>query len=123
MSKKDMASKIVADAAIVSGTSIVDTAGAESLTFILNVAAGTTVALQEGDDSGLSDAADVPEEFIIVADDNATVSGNDVTFAAAGTGVIGVVGSKRYVQPTVGTPAADATIVAVLGDLLKAPAE
>lgn len=118
---KDGASKMNVQTRVVSGTTILDTQGAESGTFLLPVINTTSVALQDGDDSGLSDAADVAEAFIVVGDAGGTLSGNDVAYAATGNGVIGYVGKKRYVQVTVTNAVASSSIMFVKGDLHKSP--
>lgn len=111
MAKKDQATLITVDSSIVSATTIVDTQGYESLTFVLPVINTTSLALTHGDDSGLSDGAAVGSDFLI----------GQTAYTATGTGKLGYVGKKRYVQITVTNPATDTTIVAVKGNPLKAP--
>jgi len=108
---KDQVTEISANGAVVSATTIIDTQGYQSLTFIASVVNGTTFALKHGEDSGLSDEETVPAAFIV----------GDVAYTAGGTGKVGYVGKKRYVEITVGTPATDVTITAIQGYPLKAP--
>jgi hypothetical protein len=115
-----MATKIDADITVAS-TDIIDTQGAESLTYLLATINTTSVALVHGDDSALADVSDVGADFIIVGDSNGTVVGNDVGYTAATTAQIGYVGKKRYVKATITNAATDTTIVTVKGDLLLAP--
>ena len=72
---------------------IIDTAGYESLEFITQagvVTAGDiTGVMQDGDDSGLSDAATVASDFTL---------GSLVTLDATGVTRVGYVGKKRYVR-------------------------
>lgn len=99
---------------------IIDTAGYESLEFILQtgaVSAGdVTPLLQDGDDSGLSDVAAVAADFRL---------GNLVTLDAAnGVTRVGYVGKKRYVRlSAVSDNSANliAGAIAVLGHPHSAP--
>ena len=72
---------------------IIDTAGYESLEFIMQagvVTAGdVTLIMQDGDDSGLSDAATVASDSRL---------GSLVTLDATGITRVGYVGKKRYVR-------------------------
>jgi len=72
---------------------IIDTAGYESLEFIMQagvVTAGDiTGVMQDGDDSGLSDAATVASDFRL---------GSLVTLDATGVTRVGYIGKKRYVR-------------------------
>lgn len=120
MAKRDMATTIVPDITVAS-TDIIDTQTAESITYILETVDGTSVAFEDGDDSGLSDAADVEDKFLIVGDAVGAVTGNDVAYDAVTTANIGYVGKKRYVRATVTTPATNAAICVVKGDLLLNP--
>jgi len=120
MSKKDMATRINPDITVAS-EDIIDTQGAESLTYILGTKATTNVAFEHGDAANLSDASDVGADFLIVADSNGALTGNDVLYDAAVTANIGYVGKKRYVKATVTDAATDTTIAVIHGDLLKAP--
>jgi len=78
---------------------IIDTAGFESLDFVL--LAGTittgvfTPVIEDGDDSGLSDAAAVADDFLIGTEVAAVISGSG---ASDSTRRIGYVGKKRYVR-------------------------
>ncbi len=121
MASKDLATKIVPDITVASAD-IIDTQGAESLTYMLHTKATTNVAFQDGDDSGLSDAADVAAKFLIVNDSDGTLTLNDVLYTAAVTANIGYVGKKRYVKATVTNAATDTTILTIKGDLHKSPA-
>ena len=100
-----------ADATLVSGTTIVDTQGYEALSFIFATINTTAVTLAHGDDSGLSDTSAVTSDFII----------GDVAYTAAGTGKVGYVGKKRYVEITIANPAVDVTITAIQESPLLAP--
>lgn len=75
---------------------IIDTADYGALTFVLftdAVSAGDVQALiQDGDDSGLSDAAAVADDFLI-----GTEAGTNID-AAHSIVKIGYVGKKRYVR-------------------------
>lgn len=72
---------------------IIDTAGYESLELIMQagvVTAGdVTLIMQDGDDSGLSDAATVASDSRL---------GSLVTLDATGITRVGYVGKKRYVR-------------------------
>jgi len=75
---------------------IIDTYGYGACTFIIQagtVSAGDiTPLIQEGDDSGLSDAANVSDDFLIGTEVLAKVdASNEIT-------KIGYVGKKRYVR-------------------------
>lgn len=93
-------------------TSIVDTQNFESLTLAFNigaiasVGATFTVLVQDGNDSGLSDAATVDAAFLIGS--NLNGSQQFVTADANTTKKIGYVGHKRYVRATI-TPASNGT--------------
>ncbi len=75
---------------------IIDTVGFESVTFVLQagvVTAGDVEALiEDGDDSGLSDAAAVADDFLIGTEASTNIS------ATNGIATIGYVGKKRYVR-------------------------
>lgn len=119
MAIKDLATKINPDITYSSGDTL-DTAGYMSATFILETINTTSVAMEESDNG--TDWTDVAAANIIKADGVAgAVAGNDVTYTAAGTAVIGYTGKKRYAQATVTNPATNTAIVALLGDPLKAP--
>ena len=79
---------------------IIDTEGAEGIEFIIQSGVMTTgnfiPKIEDGDDSGLSDAADVATALLI-----GTIA--DATFAATDDGVvkkIGAVNHKRYIRLT-----------------------
>lgn len=99
---------------------IIDTQGFESLEFMIvtgTVSAGdVTPAMQDGDDSGLSDAATVDSAFVI---------GSFVTLDAAnGITRVGYVGKKRFVRLNAVTDnSADLQVgaIVVLGDAHSAP--
>lgn len=114
------------DTALVSD--IIDTQGYGSLTFV--IATGTltdadatfTVLIQDGDNSALSDAANVSDDFLL-----GTEAAASFTFANDGiVRKIGYVGKKRYVRLTI-TPsgnnsgAAPLAAVVVLGHPTMAP--
>jgi len=88
---KDLKSNITTSDVVV-GTTIIDRQGYESLTISLDVEDATTVKLEHGDDSGLSDAAEVGADFIIGQLVFATADGSPCT--------IGYNGNKRYVRPS-----------------------
>lgn len=113
MASKDLGSKLSVITRIASGSTIVDTAGAESILFLLPAAANTSIALTHGDDSGLSDTAAVGSDFVLGA-----VSG----FGATDNAVVRYVGKKRYVMITVTNPVTNTSIMCVKGDLRYAPA-
>ena len=98
---------------------IIDTAGYESLEFIMQagvVTAGdVTLIMQDGDDSGLSDVATVASDFVL---------GSLVTLDATGITRVGYVGKKRYVRVSaVSDTSANLTVgvVAVLSNPHSAP--
>ena len=108
-------------------SAIVDTQGADSLTFV--IATGTladadatfATTIQHGDAANLSDAESVPAAQLL-----GTTTAASFTFAADGKAFkLGYVGSKRYVRVTV-TPSANTgnapiAIVPILGHLDHAP--
>lgn len=117
---KDLAT-LIKPSAYTSGDDI-DTTGFMSTTLVVPVQNTTSVALTESDD-GVS-YTDVAEENIIVGTDGAapgTKSGNDVSYAASGTGCIGYAGKKKIVVATITNPVASSTTHVVLGDPLLAP--
>lgn len=101
---------------------IIDTKGFESLSFLnraSNYTDGTyTPLIEDGEDSGLSDAAAVTDTFLIGTEASAALS-------ASGVSKIGYIGKKRYVRlsyvSTSTTTGATLDSVAVLGDPIKAP--
>lgn len=103
MASKELAS-IKRLITITPGTTIIDTQDFEALTFVLRVGNGTAVSFQDGDESDLSDAADVAATFII----------GDTSFTADGNAIIGYVGKKRYVRmQAITTPVANSTVFAI----------
>jgi hypothetical protein len=113
MSTHDQVTKLLAEKVLdgnvsITGTgltgAIIDSKDFGSLTYVLNVAAVTagefTVVLEEGDDSGLSDAAVVPAGEVIQADGSTGATGGSaLSITAAGSsGVlqVGDVGKLRY---------------------------
>lgn len=116
---KDLATLIKPDITYASGDTL-DTTGYLSATFVLATINTTSVALEESEDG--STWNDVAEAQIIKGDSVAgAVSGNDVTYTAAGTACIGCLSKKKYMQATVTNAATDTTIVSLLGDPLLAP--
>jgi hypothetical protein len=101
---------------------IIDTKGFESLSFLNRASDYTdgtyTPLIEDGEDSGLSDAAAVTDTFLIGTEANAALS-------ADGVSKIGYIGKKRYVRlsyvSTSTTTGATLDSVAVLGDPIKAP--
>jgi hypothetical protein len=106
---------------------IIDRADYESLTFVTNIGsvadsnATFTVLVEDGDESNMSDAAAVSDDFLIGTEAEASF-----TFADDNeTRKIGYVGQKRYVRYTV-TPAGNASaalfgVLAILGSARNAP--
>lgn len=79
---------------------IIDTDGAEGLEFLIQsgvLTTGTwTPKIEDGDDAGLSDAADVATDLLIGTIADATFAATDDNAAKK----IGVVNHKRYVRLT-----------------------
>jgi hypothetical protein len=102
---------------------IIDTKGYESITFVLESGAYTdgtyTPLIQDGDNSGLSDAAAVADDFLIGTEAAAAIS------AAHNRKLVGYVGKKRYVRLSVvsASTTSGATIGAsvILGNPKHAP--
>lgn len=111
--------------ALVSG--IIDMQGYDSLTFLIatgtlaDVDATFTTLIEDGDDSGLSDAAAVSDTFLLGTEALAsfTFADDDSVFK------IGYAGNKRYVRCTVtpanNTGAAPLAVIPVLGHPNQAP--
>lgn len=138
MATKDLLSEIkelraISPAAITSDTTtagqIIDTQGYESVTFI--IASGTitdgtyTPLIQEGDDSGLSDAAAVPDDRLLPSGTGQEAA---IAIVAADDNVvekIGVISKKRYVRlslvSTGVTSGGTLAAVAILGHPHLAP--
>ena len=106
---------------------IIDTLGFESILFVIHsgtIAGGVlTPLLRDGDDSGLSDVADVDSDFLLgtyaEAKFTTTVDNNKVK-------TIGCVCKKRYIRLSiVSTGTADGTIGSsvVLGNALHQPTQ
>ena len=103
-------------------SNIIDMAGFNSCTLVLHVGsfadsdATTTVLVEDGDDSALTDAAAVADAYL-----TGTEAGMAPTFANDNTVCkIGYIGTKRYIRLTV-TPASNASNlflsgVAILGN-------
>jgi hypothetical protein len=107
---KDQASLIrVID--VVSGTTIIDTQGAQALTFMFSHGATTTIALEDGNDSALADGAAVDANWLIGA----------TAFTGDGVSALGYVGGKRYVKLTATNPVANTSIYAMFSHLSEAP--
>lgn len=74
---------------------IIDLKGFESATFLLKASSYTDGSylplIEEGNDSGLSDAAEVADNFLIKTEADATLS-------AEGVSKIGYIGDKRYIR-------------------------
>jgi hypothetical protein len=110
-------------------SAIMDLQGADSCTFVIgtgtlaDVDATFTVLVEDGADSGLSDAAAVADTELLGTEALASF-----TFAEDGAALkIGYVGNKRYVRCTV-TPAnntgsAPVAVLGVRGHLALNPAE
>lgn len=108
-------------------SAIIDTAGYESVTFVLNLGALVdadatfTVLVEDGSASNLSDAAAVDDLFLVGTEALASFTFADDNKCRK----IGYVGSRRYVRLTV-TPAANTgnafvSAVALLGHPHSAP--
>lgn len=108
-------------------SAIIDTRGSDSLTWVIatgilaDVDATFAVTMDHGEAANLSDAAAVP-----AADIAGTLALAGFTFAADGaTRKVGYIGSKRFVRltvtPAANTGAAPLAIIAILGDLTRAP--
>lgn len=106
---------------------IIDTAGFESLEFVINIGsvadADTTFAVlvEDGDQANLSDAAAVADAFLLGTEALAGFQFDDDNELRK----IGYVGGKRYVRLTI-TPANNASAallsaVAILGNPRNAP--
>lgn len=106
--KRDLASDIKESTALDPATigsdtttngNIIDTQGYESLTFLFHVGTVTdgdyTPLIQEGDDSGLSDAAAVADADLIGTEAGAAFTDDTDDNA---TSKIGYAGDKRYVR-------------------------
>lgn len=106
------------------GTNIIDTQGYGSLTAILNVGARTDgtfkLAVEHGDDSGLSDTA-APDATDLIG----TLAGTAVSVAQT-QAKLGYIGNKRYVRfnvvSTVVTSGATVGVTAILGRPQVGPA-
>ena len=106
---------------------IIDMKGFSSIMFAINVglvadAAGVfTVLLEDGDDSGLSDAAAVDDSFLIETE--ADASWTQATQSTARK--LGYIGYKRYlrvtVTPTTNAAACTFAVTAVKGHPRNAP--
>lgn len=102
-------------------TQIIDRQGFDSVTWIIATGAIAdadvtfTVLLEHGDDSGLSDAAAVPDSMLVGTEALATFQFDDDNE----TRKLGYVGDKRYTRMTI-TPANNASaanlcVIAILG--------
>lgn len=106
---------------------IIDTQFYEAQEYVINIGslvdadATFTVLLEDGDDSGLSDAAAVADDFLLGTEAEASF-----TFAADNsTRRLGYVGKKRYTRMTI-TPAGNTgdaffSVLSVLGFPRHAP--
>ena len=102
---------------------IIDLLEANSLTFLLQSHSYTdgtfTMSVSEGDESDLSDAADIPADRLI------GVAADEALSAANGQSAIGVQTSKRYVRLNVVstgvTTGADISAMALKSSLRFAP--
>lgn len=109
---------------------ILDTAGFQSAEFIgisgsiADADATFTVLVEDGADSGLSDAAAVADEHLLGTEAGTVTAGVAVSGAAPGfaddnkTFKIGYVGPKRYVRVTI-TPAANSGNIFLAGIWLQ----
>ncbi len=105
---------------------IIDTKGFDSVEFVFEMHSQTdgdyTVLIQDGDDSGLSDAAAVADAYLLGTESGASftadTSDNDVS-------KIGYIGGKRYVRANIvqsgGTSGGNFSAVCILGDATDAP--
>jgi len=103
---------------------IIDTAGFESTTFVQAIGTLTdgtyTLLIEDGNDSGLSDAAAVADDFLIGTEAATVLSVSDTNSR------IGYVGKKRYVRAsivsaTVTIGVAAAGVIAILGSAHSNP--
>ena len=102
---------------------IIDTAGFDSLLFEIFSGARTdgtyTPLVEDGDDSGLSDAAAVDDKYLIGTEAGAVITG------ANKRAKVGYIGPKRYVRlsivSTVVTTGAYLGATAILGNPATAP--
>lgn len=103
---------------------IIDTAGFESIEFVITTKTVTdgvyTVKLEDGDDSGLSDAADVDSTLVLGTLPSFVLTDDDTIKR------VGCISKKRYVRLSIvstgTTSGVDAmTAVAVLGHPHRAP--
>lgn len=106
---------------------IIDRLGYDSLTYVIatgsiaDADATFTVLVEHGDDSGLSDAAAVPDTMLVGTEALAGFQFDDDD----ATRKIGYIGDKRYTRLTI-TPASNASAalisaIAILGDPHTAP--
>jgi hypothetical protein len=109
---------------------IVDTKGFSGLAFLVEsgtITDGTyTFKVEDGDDSGLSDAADVDLSYLSVDGLNPTALPSFDNTASDTIKKIGYVGKKRYVRlslvsASTSTGGTNFTSKAVLGDALRQP--
>lgn len=98
-------------AAITPGTTILDTQGFNALTYVFSYGATSVVSLEDGDDPALADGAAVDPKWIL----------GNTTFTASGVGLVGYVGTKRYVKFSETNPVANTSVYAFEGFLGKAP--
>ncbi len=97
---------------------IIDSLGFNSLTFAINigaVAATTTLTLQHGDESDLSDAAAVDSDEII--GELTTIETTDASSAMW----LGYIGKKRYVRLSYTSGDSTVGIVAIKGHAISVP--
>ncbi|WP_018300119.1 hypothetical protein [Fangia hongkongensis] len=111
MANQDFASLIKAEE-LTLDTTIVDMQGANALTFVFNHANNSVVTVTDGDESNLSDGATVDAKWLI----------GDTTFTAAGVGVIGYVGKKRYIKINMTNPVANTSTYGIKSSLYEQPA-
>lgn len=105
---------------------IIDTLRYESVTYIIisgTLTTGTfTPSIEEGDDSGLSDATAIDSDFILGSYADATFADTDDDTAKS----IGTVGKKRYQRLTItgaSSAAGTITVIAVLGNAWHNPVQ
>ena len=103
-------------------SAIIDTLGYESFEWLIDVGTITTgtfsATIEQGDDSGLSDAAAVPAADLVGGSPTWIVTDDDQVRR------VGIVGKKRYQRFTLvgaATPVADFCVLGLLGNPVTKP--
>jgi len=110
------------DAGASTVSAIIDTLGYESFEWVIDVGTITTgtfsCTLEDGDNSGLSDAAAVPAEHIVGGSPTWIATDDDQVRR------VGITSKKRYQRLTLvgaATPVADFCVMAILGNPTTKP--